>query len=76
MMEVTMRHHRFDVGQSVSYAKDGKPRLWQGGYAIVGVHQPEHDEPQYAIRNADQSHDQIVREHELCEDLGARVRSH
>lgn len=66
--------HRFDVGQPVSYAEDGKPEIWRGGYEIVRICDPGSLEPQYAIRNADQSYDRIVREHELCEDLGARVR--
>ncbi len=69
-----MRYHRFDVGQPVSYAEDGKPPLWKGGYEIMRLHPVGNGEPQYAIRNSDQSYDRIVHEHELCEDLGARVR--
>lgn len=65
--------HRFAVGQAVSYAEDGQPEVWKGGYEIVRLDDPR-DEPQYAIRNADQSYDRIVHEHELREDLGARVR--
>ncbi len=68
------RRHRFDVGQPVSYAEDGKPEIWKGGYEIVMLCDSSACEPQYAIRSADQSYDRIVREHELCEDLGARVR--
>lgn len=70
-----MRRHRCDVGQQVSYAEDGEPHVWNGGYEIVRFHPPGQDEPQYAIRSADQSYDRIVFEHELCEDLGARVRA-
>ena len=65
--------HRFAVGQAVSYAEDGQPETWKGGYEIVRLDDPRH-EPQYAIRSADQSYDRIVHEHELREDLGARVR--
>jgi len=57
------------VGQAVSYAEDGQPETWKGGYEIVRL-----DEPQYAVRSANQSYDRIVHEHELREDLGARVR--
>jgi hypothetical protein len=65
--------HRFAVGQAVSYAEDGQPEIWKGGYEIVRLDDP-HREPQYAIRSADQSYDRIVYEHELREDLGARAR--
>jgi hypothetical protein len=65
--------HLFAVGQAVSYAEDGQPEVWKGGYEIVRLDDPR-DEPQYAIRSADQSYDRIVHEHELREDLGARAR--
>lgn len=65
--------HLFAVGQAVSYAEDGQPETWKGGYEIVRLDDPR-DEPQYAIRSADQSYDRIVHEHELREDLGARAR--
>jgi hypothetical protein len=61
------------VGEPISYAEDGQPEIWKGGYEIVRLDDGR-DEPQYAIRNADQSYDPIVHEHELREDLGARVR--
>jgi hypothetical protein len=67
-------HHLFDVGQPVSYADGAKPDVWAGGYEIVGCFDPGGPEPRYAIRNADQSYDRIVQEHELREDLGARIR--
>jgi hypothetical protein len=41
----------------------------------VRLHPLGSDEPQYAIRNADQSSDRIVFEHELCEDLGGACRN-
>lgn len=66
--------HIFDVGQPVSYSEDRKPEAWRGGYEIVKLHRTGTREPQYAIRNADQSYDRIVREHELREDLGSRGR--
>ena len=66
--------HVFEVGQSVSYSEDRKPETWRGGYEIIELHNPGSREPQYAIRNGDESFDRIVREHELREDLGARAR--
>jgi len=65
--------HRFAVGQAVSYAEDGGPEVWKGGYEIVRLDAPR-EEPQYVIRSADQSYNRIVHEHELREDLGARAR--
>jgi len=65
--------HRFAVGQAVSYAEDGQPEIWKGGYEIVRLDDPC-AEPQYVIRSADQSYNRIVYEHELREDLGARAR--
>jgi hypothetical protein len=65
--------HLFAVGQAVSYAEDGQAEVWKGGYEIIRLDDPR-DEPQYAIRSADQSYDRIVHEHELREDLGARAR--
>ena len=65
--------HLFAVGQPVSYAEDGRPDTWQGGYEIIRLEHPL-DEPQYAIRSADQPYNRIVHQHELREDLGARVR--
>jgi hypothetical protein len=70
---LTQDGHLFAVGQAVSYAEDGQPEVWQGGYEIVRLDDPR-GEPRYAIRSADQSYDRIVHEHELREDLGARVR--
>jgi hypothetical protein len=69
----TSGEHLFAVGQAVSYAEDGQPETWKGGYEIVRLDDPR-DEPQYAVRSADQSYDRIVHEHELREDLGARGR--
>jgi hypothetical protein len=65
--------HLFAVGQAVSYAEDGQPETWKGGYEIVRLDDPHHG-ARYAIRSADQSYDRIVHEHELREDLGARGR--
>ncbi len=69
----SLGRHRFAVGQAVSYAEDGQPEIWKGGYEIVRLDDPHHG-PRYAIRSADQSYDRIVHEHELREDLGARGR--
>ena len=66
--------HHFDVGQPVSYADDGEPDNWKGGYEIIELPAPVDHEPQYVIRNADEPYNLVVQEHELREDLGARVR--
>ena len=66
--------HLLDVGQAISYAEDGKPEHWQGGYEIVNAVDRDTREPRYTIRNADDPHDRVVKEHELREDLGARSR--
>lgn len=71
---LTIRHHHFDVGQPISYAEEDRPDTWKGGYEIMRLADPDIREPQYAIRNPDQAHNRIVQEHELREDLGARVR--
>jgi hypothetical protein len=70
----TPHNHVFDVGQAVTYAEDGKAGAWEGGYDIVALHGRADKDPRYAIRNAGQSYDRIVREHELRENLGARER--
>ena len=64
----------FEVGQAVSYAKGGLPEFWAGGFEIVGLHAADKGGTQYAIRNAEESADRVVQQHELCEDLGARGR--
>ena len=66
--------HRFDVGQPVSYSADGEPDIWKGGYEIIDLPAPVDHEPQYVIRNADEPYNLVVQEHELREDLSARVR--
>ena len=69
-----MREHLYAVGQHVSYAEDGIAWPWRGGYEILALLPIGAHEPQYQIRNADQSYDRVVQEHELTEDLGARGR--
>jgi hypothetical protein len=66
--------HHFDVGQPVSYADDGEPDIWKGGYEIIELPALVDHQPQYVIRNADEPYNLVVQEHELREDLGARVR--
>jgi hypothetical protein len=66
--------HHFDVGQPVSYADDGEPDIWKGGYEIIELSVPTDHEPQYVIRNANDTYNLVVQEHELREDLGARLR--
>jgi hypothetical protein len=67
-------HSHLAVGQAISYAQDGRPEIWMGGYQIVAEAEPIDGEAQYTIRNADETHDRVVSEHELREDLGARTR--
>jgi len=66
--------HHFDVGQPVSYADDDEPDIWKGGYEIIQLPVPTDHEPQYVIRNANDTYNLVVQEHELREDLGARLR--
>jgi hypothetical protein len=66
--------HHFDVGQPVSYADDDEPDTWKGGYEIIELPVPADHEPQYVIRNANDTYNLVVQEHELREDLGARLR--
>jgi hypothetical protein len=63
-------HHRFNAGQPVSYAEHGKPEIWTGGYEIIALRELGPGEPQYVIRNVDETHDHIVQEHELQEGFG------
>ena len=65
--------HCFAVGQPVSYSEDGRPEKWRGGFEILRLEKVSL-EPQYAIRNASQSYDRVVFQHELREDLGSRAR--
>jgi hypothetical protein len=67
-------HPGLEVGQAISYAEDGSPEIWKGGYEIVAGSESNAGEAQYTIRSADDSHDRIVKAHELREDLGARTR--
>jgi hypothetical protein len=72
---MTATHHtHLELGQAIAYAEDGKPETWQGGYQIVNAPDLIAGEAQYTIRNADDTHDGIVKEHELREDLGSRTR--
>jgi hypothetical protein len=66
--------HHFDLGQAVSYADDSEPDIWKGGYEIIELPASVDHEPQYVIRNADEPYNLVVQEHELREDLGARLR--
>jgi hypothetical protein len=71
---VRMRHHQFEVGEPISYTEDGKSAASKGGFEIVRLDHPGTHEPGYVIRSAEESSDRVVKEHELREDLGARVR--
>jgi hypothetical protein len=69
------RTHRYAVGQHVSYAENYSPSdFWMGGYEIVSLLPAGHREPQYQVRNSDQSYDRVVWESQLQEDLGVRER--
>jgi hypothetical protein len=67
-----MREHLYAIGQHVSYAEDGIAWPWRGGYEIIALLAVGAHEPKYQMRNADQSYDRVVQEHELTEDLAAR----
>ena len=63
----------FAVGQAISYAEDGQPETWNGGYEIVRLDDPRR-EPQFAIRSAD-SRTIGSSMKTLREDLGAGART-
>jgi hypothetical protein len=71
---VTMRYHHFEAGEPVSYTEDGNSAASKGGFEILGLDRPGTHEPSYVIRSAEESSDRVVKEHELQDDLGARVR--
>ena len=62
------------VGHAISYAEDGQPQDWKGGFQITAELEPCAGEAQYTIRSADEMSDRVVHAHELREDLGARTR--
>jgi hypothetical protein len=68
------RRHRFAAGQSIAYTEDGTRDDPRGGFEIVGLTDPGTHEPAYVIRTAEETSNRLVKEHELQEDLGARVR--
>jgi hypothetical protein len=70
----TTGHPHLEVGQAISFAEDGKSESWKGSYQIVNASDSTAGEAQYTIRSADETHDRVVKEHELREDLGARTR--
>jgi hypothetical protein len=71
---IPQRRHRFAAGQSIAYTEDGTRDDPRGGFEIVGLSDPGIHEPAYVIRTAEESSNRLVQEHELQEDLGARVR--
>ena len=71
---LAQRRHRFQAGQSIAYTEDGTRNGPRGGFEIVGLSDPGSHEPAYVIRTAEETSDRLVQEHELQEDLGARVR--
>jgi hypothetical protein len=66
--------HPLNVGQAVSFTEDGGQEDSKGGYQIVGLADTGGGEAQYVIRSADQTSNQVAKEHELQEDLGERTR--
>jgi hypothetical protein len=69
----TMPMHRCAVGQHVSSTRDHpSDDIWRGGLEIVSLLTAGHREPQYQIRSAEQTYDQVVGESQLQKDLGAR----
>ena len=77
-----MREHRYALGQHVRYAEDGsRGRYWPdnsdpasvGGYKIIYRLPADHCEPQYQIHSAEEGHDRIVGEGQICEDLRCEI---
>lgn len=71
---LTTQRHQFEAGQPISYTEDGRSDIASGGFEIVELCDPGIHEPHYVIRSAEESSNRFVKEHELQEDLGARVR--
>ena len=71
---LTTQRHQFEAGQPISYTEDGRPDIPSGGFEIVELCDPGIHEPHYVIRSAEETSNRFVKEHELQEDLGARVR--
>lgn len=68
------QRHQFEAGQPISYSEGGRHDVPIGGFEIVELCDASVREPSYLIRSAEETSDRRVKEHELQEDLGARVR--
>jgi hypothetical protein len=60
--EGTVSGHKFKIGQLVSYL--GRERA-SGAYRITQLLPPEGGAIQYRIKNANEPHERIAKEHEL-----------
>ena len=57
-----MSRHKFKVGQLVNYlSREGA----SGVYQVTKLLPPEGDAFQYRIKNANEPHERVAREHEL-----------
>jgi hypothetical protein len=61
-MEVMVSGHKFKIGQFVDYL--GRARA-SGVYQVTQLLPPEGEVFQYRIKNPNESHERVAKEHEL-----------
>ena len=62
MGDLIVSGHKFKIGQLVNYlSRDGA----SGVYQVTQLLPPEGDALQYRIRNANEPHERVAKEHEL-----------
>lgn len=72
--DAPMSRHPSDVGQAASCTEEGDPEDRKGVCEVVDTSDPAGSGARCTIRSADETHDRVVKEHELREDLGSRSR--
>jgi hypothetical protein len=66
MMEGPVQHHKFKIGQSVSFTSGPFGRGTANDiYKIVQLLPPEGDDNQYRIKSANEPHERVVKESDL-----------
>lgn len=65
-MECVMAHHKFKIGQTVSYTSGPFGRAGASNiYKVTQLLPPEADDFQYRIKNASEPHERVVKESQL-----------
>ena len=66
VMEGVVQHHKFKIGQSVSFSSGAFGRASANGiYKIVHLLPPEGHDNQYKIKSANEPHVRVVKESDL-----------